>query len=504
MHWSERIAQEAIRKAGEGKTVVVNSGVSLSAPVHIGHSREFITAALVASAVEKMGHQVKLLAYADDLDPLRKVYGFLPSGYARWVGCPLCRIPDPEGCHENYAEHHLDHLLKSLTHIGIRPKVVRSSALYREGECAPYVQSVLNHREHVNRILDSAARRQESKERWFFAPECPSCSSITDTVVQNWDGLWTLRFRCTKCNQDAEVDIRTGGGKLVWRADWPMRWSLLGVTVEPFGQDHGCAGGSYETASRIIKDVFSGEPPVPVPYAWLHLKSGEAMHSTGSKSFSVEQAEQTYPNELLWWIVAGKDPSRIIRFDPIESQLEEARILRASESGFDISGRDAVRILRETVEIPDYLSAYPRDHLVLAAQLGDFDPVKTLAVLKRNRAYSDTVVMPMSSDLEKIRCWLDIPNNPYRVRVRSLDEDPPFYSEDVRVVIDKIARAFVTIEWVSTIIHNTIHETIRQAGANPAEVFAGLYLATVSQTRGPRLGYLFESIGREQVLRLLA
>ena len=125
MHWSERIAQEAIRKAGEGKTVVVNSGVSLSAPVHIGHSREFITAALVASAVEKMGHQVKLLAYADDLDPLRKVYGFLPSGYARWVGCPLCRIPDPEGCHENYAEHHLDHLLKSLTHIGIRPKVVR-------------------------------------------------------------------------------------------------------------------------------------------------------------------------------------------------------------------------------------------------------------------------------------------------------------------------------------------------------------------------------------------
>jgi len=504
MHWSEHIAHEAIRKAGEGKTVVVNSGVSLSSPVHIGHSREFITAALVAAAVERLGHQVELLAYADDLDPLRKVYGFLPSDYVRWVGCPLYKIPDPKGCHQNYAEHHLDHLLISLAHMGIRPKVVRSSMLYGEGRCAPYVLSVLKQREHINRILDSAAGRQESKDRWFFAPECPSCSSITETIVQDWDGLWTLRFRCTKCNQDAEVDIRTGGGKLVWRADWPMRWSLLGVTVEPFGQDHGSAGGSYETASRIMKDVFSGEPPIPVPYAWLHLKSGEAMHSTGGKSFSVERAEQTYPNELLWWIVAGKDPSRVIRFDPIESQLEEARILRAAESGLDISECDAVRVLREAVGIPGYLSAYPRDHLVLAAQLGDFDPVKTLAVLKRNRAYSDTVTMPLSSDLEKIRRWLDIPGNSYRVRIRSIEDDRPFCSEGIRRVIEKIMRAFVAVEWVSTTIHNTIHETIRQAGANPAEVFAGLYLATISQVRGPRLGYLFEGIGREQTLRLLA
>lgn len=503
MHWSERIAQEAIRKVGEKGKVIVNSGVSLSAPVHIGHSREFITAALIASAVKRFGHPVELVAYADDLDPLRKVYGFLPSDYTRWVGSPLYRIPDPEGCHKNYAEHHLERLLTSLTHMGVWPTVVRSSVLYGEGKCASYVQSVLGNREHINRILDSAAGRQESKDRWLFAPECPSCLSITDTVVRGWDGSWVVRFQCKKCNQDAEVDIRTGGGKLVWRTDWPMRWALLGVTVEPFGQDHGSAGGSYETASRVMKDVFSGEAPIPVPYAWLHLKSGEAMHSTGGKSFSVEHAEQTYPNELLWWTVAGKDPSRIIRFDPIESQLEEARMLRAAESEPDISKHDAVRVLRETVGIPDHLLAYPRDHLVLAAQLGEFDPVRTLAVLKRNHAYSDEVVLPLLSDLERIRCWLDIPGNPHRVHIRHPDEGSPPCGEGVRKVIGQIAQALADVEWASTVIHNTIHDVIRYSGADPAEVFAGLYQAIIRQRRGPRLGYLLESIGREQVLCLL-
>lgn len=504
MHWSERIAQEAVLRVGVGKTVVINSGVSLSAPVHIGHSREFITAALIAAAVERMGHQVELVAYADDLDPLRKVYGFLPPDYARWVGCPLHRIPDPEGCHKNYAEHHLDQLLSSLTRIGIRPKVVRSSELYGKGECAPYVQSVLNKREQVNHILDHAAGRSESKNRWLFAPECPSCSSITETVISDWDGLWTLKSRCKRCDKDIETDIRTGGGKLVWRADWPLRWAILGVTVEPFGQDHSSAGGSYETASQIVKEIFSGEAPIPVQYAWLYLKSGEAMHSTGGKSFPVAQAEQAYPNELLWWIVAGKDPSRVIRFDPIESQIEEARLLRAAESGLDGTAHDAAHVLRETIGISDQLLAYPREHLVLAAQLGDFDSAKTLTVLKRSAAYADAVIQPQSYDLEKIRQWLDIPGNPYRVRIRSVADERPSCSKKVDEVIREIAQALVEVEWSSVAIHDAVHETIRRMEANPAEVFAGLYQTILCQDRGPRLGYLLESLGREQSIRLLA
>jgi len=86
MHWSEVIARRALEKVPVGESVVIGSGISLSGPVHVGHSREFLTAALIAHAVERNGGKARLIAFVDDMDPLRKVYPFLPPEYSRWVG----------------------------------------------------------------------------------------------------------------------------------------------------------------------------------------------------------------------------------------------------------------------------------------------------------------------------------------------------------------------------------------------------------------------------------
>ena len=41
--------------------------------------------------------------------------------------------------------------------------------------------------------------------------------------------------------------------------DWPARWAMLGVSVEPFGKDHATRGGSYDTGARIAR-TFATEP----------------------------------------------------------------------------------------------------------------------------------------------------------------------------------------------------------------------------------------------------
>ena len=53
----------------------------------------------------------------------------------------------------------------------------------------------------------------------------------------------------------------------------------FGVTCEPFGKDHGAAGGSYATGKEISV-LFGDNPPYPLVYEWISLKGQGAMSSS--------------------------------------------------------------------------------------------------------------------------------------------------------------------------------------------------------------------------------
>jgi lysyl-tRNA synthetase class 1 len=98
---------------------------------------------LIANQLVQQGQKVRFIAFADDLDPLRKVYPFLPDSYAEWVGCPLNIIPDPWGCHDNYATHYMAQLMMAFEALELRPEVLRSSEPYKGGCFAPLVKQFL-------------------------------------------------------------------------------------------------------------------------------------------------------------------------------------------------------------------------------------------------------------------------------------------------------------------------------------------------------------------------
>ena len=49
--------------------------------------------------------------------------------------------------------------------------------------------------------------------------------------------------------------------------------------MEPFGKDHGAAGGSYDTGKEISV-VLGEQPPYPTTYEWISLKGVGAMSSS--------------------------------------------------------------------------------------------------------------------------------------------------------------------------------------------------------------------------------
>ncbi len=70
MHWADKAAEKVMDKPGEK---VIASGISISGHIHIGHSNDVFIADAVRRSLEKRGEEAKVIWYADDFDPMRRV-----------------------------------------------------------------------------------------------------------------------------------------------------------------------------------------------------------------------------------------------------------------------------------------------------------------------------------------------------------------------------------------------------------------------------------------------
>src|SRR5438046_9054121 len=87
-------------------------------------------------------------------------------------------------------------------------------------------------------------------------------------------------------------------------------WSVTGVQT--------CALPicSYDTGKRIVREVFGGEPPYPVPFEWIALKGQGDMSSSKGNLVSIVNLTQTIPPEVVRYMVFRVKPMRSITFDP--------------------------------------------------------------------------------------------------------------------------------------------------------------------------------------------
>ncbi|MEM0492910.1 MAG: lysine--tRNA ligase, partial [Candidatus Thermoplasmatota archaeon] len=86
MHWAEVVADRLISK---GKKHVLATGITPSGPIHIGNMREILTTDAVYRCLLEKGGEADFIYVADDYDPLRRVYPYLPKSYEEHVGKPI-------------------------------------------------------------------------------------------------------------------------------------------------------------------------------------------------------------------------------------------------------------------------------------------------------------------------------------------------------------------------------------------------------------------------------
>ena len=500
MHWADFTALTLSKR---GDKHIIASGITPSGEFHIGHLREILTGDMVTRACKNAGMDAESVFIVDSADPLRKVYPFLSDEYEQYIGCPLATIPAPDengrptNNGRSYAQHFLDPFLAALEQIDVKPRIIDNYTSYANGEFAEKSRIACEKADEIREIIERVSGRELASD-WFPFNPYGHNGSLDGVTVTGYE--WPY-VHWEQDGKPGKSDLNKAEGKLPWRIDWPAKWGWVGVTCEPFGKDHGAAGGSYSTGTEISK-LFGDEPPHPLVYEWISLKGQGAMSSSTGNTIGPLEALELVPPEILRYLIASTKPKKAITFDAGMSLVELAdeyerlasRDLDSELSDENLSRRQKVAIedaegaLRMSVIGSKERSPITFRHLAMLAQVkGDEEILETSGTSLRDR-------------LSRMRNWISGAHFPKELLIEVLKQSHPGLNSAITTVL---SNSLSDCEWDSKSIGEAISNAFKVNQIDAKEGYRTLYLAILGSEKGPRLAPILAELERKHVLKLL-
>ena len=469
--WAERAAQTL----GDGPHVVV-SGISVSGNIHAGNLREVLVAEAVANALRERGEEVRFIFHADTIDPLRKIAPGIPEHFKEYIGHSLSRVPDPEGCHESYAEHFLVPFEEALSEMEMDIEVVRSHELYEDGVYSAVTTEAIENTNELREILQDVTNRN-IPEHWSpFLPRTAS-GKVTGARVLEHVPEENKVVYVDEDGWEDEADYSRGEGKLGWRVELAARWKALGVTFEPFGKDHTSSGGSTETADRMAGEVFDYPVPGRYEYEWIGLKGRGDMSSSRGIVLLPKDLLEIMPPDAVRRLILGRDPAR--RFD---IDLEDG-FPRFMDEYRDRVGKRLV----------------PFVHLATISQIVDGDIDAAVQILLQG-GYREDV-----SDRQELAEYLNYARNwaaqwapeSYKFRILALEEAAEAASDldDKQLGYLNEVAGLLDVSMDGDLIQNILYAKAQELDLKPGKAFAAIYTVLLGRKNGPKAGPFIAQVG---------
>lgn len=506
MQWLNKIVDELIRRHPDGE-IVAESGIAPSGSYHMGYLREIITTDAIVRELTRRGRKARHIHFVDDMDGFRKVPANMPAEYEKYLGKPVYDMPAPDGSDQSYADFALKDFLDSVKALGIEVDVMRAHQKYQDGFFVPAIEKTLGDVSRVNQALEEVSGRKIDegwtpiqvneggylKSRKFISID----TDKKEIVCEDKDG------------KEQKLSYAKGDVKLNWRVDWPARWWLLGVHIEPFGRDHATKGGSYDTGIAISKDVFGFEPPMPVPYDFVN-KAGDTKKMSASKGNGILMSEvvQVLPPEVIRFFILRYAPTKQLFFDPeggVVRIIDEFAELLAKADKTE-SDKQLIDLCTEGIDKLT-VSNVPFSHLVASYQAALKDSEKTLDVIKRTEhvetAQEQEAVI--KNELKFIDSWLQ-KFAPEEVKFElSQSADAGKFSDKQKQYLSELASKIEKApknsdgEW----FHKAIYEFKDSSGLDPKELFVTLYEVLIGKDSGPRAGWFLSILPRDWLTKRL-
>ncbi len=498
MNWLNKIVDEVISRHPDGE-ILIQSGGSPSGTYHLGHLRELVTADAIVLELKRRGKNAKHIYFSDDLDALRKIPINVPADYDKYLGRSLSDIPAPNEINKTYAEFFLQDLIDACKTLGIEVEFILSHKKYREGFFVPAIERSLERIDKAREDLETVSGRKLGEE---WSPiQINEEGYLKKRTFKRIDKDAKIIYYLDKEGNEQTISYAKGEVKLDWRLDWPARWWLLQIQVEPFGRDHATKGGSFDTGVQLMKDVYEATPPIPVPYDFINM-AGDTKKMSASKGTGLDAVEgsKIMPPEVIRYFILNAEPKKRLYFDPVNGVVQLMDEFAAFAAKPDKSeSEEQLFYLCTHGQSHITTSRVPFSHLVASYQASLKDAVKTLEVIKRTEhselAEQDAEII--GRELKFIDAWLEN-RAPEDVKF-NLQENLAHISDlndqqknFLNILADKISQApdGADGEWY----HKTIYDLKDESGLQPKDMFQTIYKVLINKDSGPRAGWFLETL----------
>jgi lysyl-tRNA synthetase class 1 len=500
--WVDLLAQDVLRHTPGPH--VVNDAKTPSGPVTVGSLRGVIMHDCIARALRDAGADTEFLYGFDDYDPMDALPPSLPE-YARYMGMPFADIPSPDGTAASYGRYYARAFARVFNQLGARPRIYWTSEMYRAGELDGAIRRALDQVAVIREVYREVTHSKRIDERWWPVQVlCERCGRIGTTSVLSWDGR-EVEYACEPdkvawargCAYRGRRSPFRGGAKLLYRVEWPAKWSALRVTVEGAGKDHMTRGGTHDVAAALSVRVFGRPAPHAFAYEFL-LYGGRKMSTSQAVGATAEEVVRVLRPELARFLIVRPLPRRQVEFDPggdtIPNLYDEYDRAAAAYFG-ETDNPDLARTFYFSRVDGDPPRCY-RPRFVKVAQLAQMPQVDLERVVEQDKGapLTDADRQELAARVADAQRWLRTyaPDH-YRFAV-SAQLPEAALTPAQRRYLARVAEVLAERTRTGEELQACLHALKEEAGLGPREAFGAIYRVFLGKDSGPQAGWMLAAL----------
>jgi len=522
--WTDKIAREIVemkkfryldKPVPKFKKFVVKSAASISGVLHIGRLSDTIRVETVHRSLIDLGVKAEFIWSADNVDPLRKIPKGVPESYKEYIGVPVTEIPDPQGCHKSYEEHHRSLYLKIVNNfIQSKMKVYSMREEYLKGTFKKEIKIILKNYEKVVQILNSHRPKDSPLPKYWspWQPICKNCGKIITTKVTRVE-KGKVYYVCKNysfktqtaigCGYEGVDDPTKGNGKLLYRSELAAQHAHWKVRAEGFGKEYIVPGSAFWVATEIMEKILKFPSSIPIFYEHLVIDGKKMSASVGNIVYPHEWLKVASP-ELLRLLFL-KDPmrERNFRWTDIPNMNDEYDRLEQVYYGIKKAPTERDEINFKRLYQMLQIKPIPKKQgtlapftvfVEIAKILPEKDQLKFTLGKLMEFGYKGKDEKRIKERLEYAKAWYEKYGQKESVKVE--------ISGEIKAGIEELIQ-LIRKEKDGEKLQKEIFEIAKKHGIKPVEFFKCIYKILLNSERGPRLGPYIVDRGSAEVIEKL-
>lgn len=476
MFWADLLLKD--RKGPEW----INDAWTPSGIIHMGGLKGPVIHDVLFKILKEKGKEVKYTFGFDDMDAIDGLPSDFKKSHEKYMGIPIANAPSPDG-KGSFGDYYSSMMIDLFKKLDVQAEIYLASDYYKKGVYNKAIKHVLNNADKVRKVY-SEMYKKEVSDKWFpLQVVCPNCGKVGTTEVTDWDGK-EVSFNCRKdkvkwakgCEFSGKISPFDGNATMPFKVEWAAKWWTFGVTIEGAGKDHASAGGTYDVARKICKDVFDKEPPLALPYEFF-LYDGKKMSSSKGLGLTGQDLLEVIPSQLARFLMIKTPPNQAVEFNPrgtlIIPQLyddfqkaskSEEEYLQRSYKFSEVNGKNIdlnikFLTLSQWVQMPNMQERIKKEGL---SDLAKFTKVW---------------INKYAPESEKFEIQVKIPKE-----AEKLNEKQKNYLKKVSIELDK--------KWDAEEFQTKLYELSKEMSLSSKDAFSAIYLSLIGKTSGPKAAWL--------------